>query len=70
MLQAEDRPGIFYGMDLQWLANSQNTFGKERSTWLLFAEILQEIMTSDAITLALVDGEVTGGGVGIMAACD
>ena len=70
VLQA-DRSEIFCnGMDLQWLANSQNTFGKERSTWILFAEILQSIMNSDAITLAIVDGEVTGGGVGIMAACD
>jgi enoyl-CoA hydratase/carnithine racemase len=56
------------GMDLDWINTEGNTMVEEYSNQ--FAFLLREIHSSPLITLAIVDGEVMGGGLGLCAACD
>lgn len=54
------------GMDLDWVASE--TINQEDIN--TFIDFLNKLMTSPMITVAAVNGAVTGGGLGITAACD
>lgn len=56
------------GMDLSWLA--QNPDASVADAARRFGAFLQNLQAAPCITIALVNGMVTGGGVGICAACD
>lgn len=62
------RPGTFCrGMDLAGLGEDPNAIGRGTQ---LFADCLARLQAAPRPTLALVDGEVLGGGIGLLAACD
>lgn len=59
--------GVFCaGMDLDWVANETIEWADIEA----FRNFLQTLMTSPAITIAMVNGAVTGGGLGLVSACD
>lgn len=61
------QPGIFcQGMDLHWVAHQEMKAGEIEA----FSDFLKALMASSSITIAVVDGEVKGGGIGLAAACD
>lgn len=62
----EDR--FCLGMDLEWINTNGNIMVEEYSNQ--FATLLHKIHSSPLITIAIVDGEVMGGGLGFCAACD
>jgi enoyl-CoA hydratase/carnithine racemase len=69
VLVIESRPGVFCrGMDLSYvLAHAgEDLSDRIRS----YAETMERLRTSRCATLCLVDGQVQGGGVGLVAACD
>ena len=69
VLVLESRPGVFCrGMDLSFvLAHAgEDLSDRIRS----YATTMERLRTSRCATVCLVDGEVQGGGVGLVAACD
>ena len=69
VLVIDSRPGVFCrGMDLSFvLAHAgEDLSDRIRS----YAETMERLRTSRCATGCLVDGEVQGGGVGLVAACD
>lgn len=61
------QPGVFcLGLDLDWVAK-QTVSRHQIET---FTSFLKGIMSSSSITIAVVNGAVTGGGLGISSACD
>lgn len=65
----ESRPGVFCrGMDLSYvLAHA----GEDLSDRIrVYARTMERLRTSRCATVCLVDGDVQGGGVGLVAACD
>jgi methylglutaconyl-CoA hydratase len=56
------------GMDIHWLSSFQS----ETYTAAIqnFCQFLKFLQTSEFITIAVVSGEVAGGGMGIVTACD
>jgi enoyl-CoA hydratase/carnithine racemase len=65
LLRAESDACFCNGMDL-----AEATAGELREPMLRFARALSRLAHAGAPTIALVDGEARGGGVGIAAACD
>lgn len=62
------RSGIFCkGLDLRWVARRGFL---DRACLTQFVDLLAALRTAPMITLAQVDGETAGGGMGILAACD
>jgi enoyl-CoA hydratase/carnithine racemase len=56
------------GLDLKWVVgNKRGDYKKEMNDYGLF---LKKIQTSSFISIALVKGSVSGGGMGIVCACD
>jgi enoyl-CoA hydratase/carnithine racemase len=55
------------GLDLRWITSRTRV---EASCLTQFADLLDAVRTAPMITLALVDGETFGGGLGILSACD
>ena len=69
VLVIESRPGVFCrGMDLSYVLKhaGEDLSDRMRS----YAETMEALRTSRCATVCLVDGEVQGGGVGLVAACD
>lgn len=61
-------PGTFCrGLDLHWITSRG---GLEPACLNQFADLLEAVRSAPMITLALVDGETFGGGLGLLAACD
>ena len=59
------------GADLEWMKASRNLTQKEnKKDALIFTELLEEINNFPKPTIALVNGHVFGGGLGLIAACD
>ncbi len=59
--------GVFCeGMDPNWVSRASDALPETEA----FAAFLNQLMTTDKIVMAMVDGKVTGGGVGLVAACD
>jgi enoyl-CoA hydratase/carnithine racemase len=63
-----DADSFCLGMDLQWL--SAHNDAPIEAAARAFSDLLQAIRRAPCITLALAEGAVTGGGLGICAACD
>jgi enoyl-CoA hydratase/carnithine racemase len=55
------------GLDIQWIAHNEI---READELTRFSDILKTLHVGPFITIAIVEGEVTGGGMGILAACD
>ena len=56
------------GLDLKWIANNKPSgFKREIQAFGLF---LKKLQTSKFISIAVVNGSVSGGGMGIVCACD
>jgi methylglutaconyl-CoA hydratase len=61
-------PQVFCnGLDIHWIAHNEITETTELNQ---FSRILTDLHSGPWITIAVVEGEVTGGGMGILAACD
>jgi enoyl-CoA hydratase/carnithine racemase len=56
------------GMDIHWVSKGAGDSFTEAMN--LFIAFLQNLQAAPCITMAVVEGRVTGGGVGIVAACD
>lgn len=56
------------GMDLDWVANEASSSFTEAMEMLI--SFFKNLQTAPCVTMAVVTGQVTGGGVGICAACD
>lgn len=56
------------GLDLKWVAtNERGDYLKEMQE---YGEFLKKLQTGKCISIAVVSGEVSGGGMGIVCACD
>jgi len=56
------------GLDLKWIAaNTQGNYMKEMKE---YGEFLKELQTGSFISIAVVKGVASGGGMGIVCACD
>jgi enoyl-CoA hydratase/carnithine racemase len=56
------------GLDLRWVANNDpNGFKKEIND---YGEFLKQLQIGNCITIAVVEGSVSGGGMGIVCSCD
>ncbi|MES2133597.1 MAG: enoyl-CoA hydratase/isomerase family protein [Bacteroidota bacterium] len=56
------------GLDLKWVAtNERGDYMKEMQE---YGEFLKKLQTGKCISIAVVSGEVSGGGMGIVCACD
>lgn len=69
VIVVESAPGVFCrGMDLQFLVNHA---GEDQSDKLhIYAKCMERLRSSAKVVICLVDGEATGGGVGLVAAAD
>ncbi len=56
------------GLDLRWVAN--NTTGNYSEGMQAYADFLKKLQTINAVTIAVVKGKASGGGMGIVCACD
>jgi enoyl-CoA hydratase/carnithine racemase len=56
------------GLDLRWVAN--NTTGSYSEGMQAYAHFLKKLQTINAVTIAVVKGKTSGGGMGIVCACD
>lgn len=56
------------GLDLAWVANSEH--GANYKDMESYATFLKQLQQGTYITIALVNGVVSGGGMGIVCACD
>lgn len=56
------------GLDLHWVAN--NTTGDYSEGMQAYADFLKKLQTINAVTIAIVEGKASGGGMGIVCACD
>lgn len=65
----ESRPGVFCrGMDLGYVLSRAGEDLSDRIR--VYARTMEKLRTLRCATVCLVDGEVQGGGVGLVAACD
>jgi len=55
------------GLDLSWVANHEDDYMKDMHA---YAEFLKKIQDGKFIAIAIVNGVVSGGGMGIVCACD
>jgi len=55
------------GLDLAWVANSEGDHSADMQNYAVF---LKKLQTGKFISIALVKGIVSGGGMGIVCACD
>ena len=64
--------GVFSaGPDLEWLAETADRFEDDnREDSLRLATLLKKLSESPQLTVALVEGEASGPGAGLVAACD
>lgn len=58
------------GMDLKPIQQTQGTEDRARAAIARYGEVLEKLYTSPKPVVALVDGEVKAGGVGLVAAAD
>lgn len=56
------------GLDLKWVAANER--GDYLPDMLLYGEFLKKLQTGKCISIAVVTGAVSGGGMGIVCACD
>jgi enoyl-CoA hydratase/carnithine racemase len=56
------------GLDLKWVANNES--GNYMQEMQEYAEFLKKLQTGKCISIAIVTGSVSGGGMGIVCACD
>ncbi|MGZ4063327.1 MAG: enoyl-CoA hydratase/isomerase family protein [Bacteroidia bacterium] len=56
------------GLDIKWIAGNDPAGFKEHI--LRFSEFLKKLQTGNFISIALADGVVSGGGLGVLCACD
>lgn len=56
------------GLDLRWVANNET--GDYSEGMQLYADFLKKLQTINAITIAVVEGKASGGGMGVVCACD
>lgn len=56
------------GLDISWVANSEGA--DHLHDMALYGEFLKQLQTGKFISIALVRGAVSGGGMGIVCACD
>lgn len=56
------------GLDLRWVAN--NTTGNYSEGMQAYANFLKKLQTINAVTIAVVKGKASGGGMGVVCACD
>ena len=56
------------GLDLRWVAD--NTDGDYSEGMQAYADFLKKLQTINAITIAVVKGKASGGGMGVVCACD
>lgn len=54
------------GMDPNWVSNASDALPEIEA----FSAFLNQLMTSNKLIIAMIDGKVTGGGMGLVAACD
>ena len=68
ILQGSEEDIFCTGLDLQWVADSDPvTFQKDAGG---FSHLLEKIIDMPCITVAVVNGNTVGGGLGIITACD
>lgn len=56
------------GLDLRWVANNET--GDYSEGMQAYADFLKKLQTINAITIAVVEGKASGGGMGVVCACD
>lgn len=56
------------GLDLRWVANNET--GDYTEGMQAYADFLKKLQTIHAVTIAVVEGKASGGGMGIVCACD
>lgn len=68
----EGQDGVFCeGMDLAWITSQAQPIGHAATEAMTqFADCLAQLATARQYTIALIDGAVRAGGIGIVAACD
>ena len=56
------------GLDLKWVANNES--GDYMKEMQEYGEFLKKLQTGNCISIAMVSGSASGGGMGIVCACD
>lgn len=64
-------PSFCAGADMRWLAGaSERSLEQNSAHYEMFAQLLLKLYQIPQVSIALVHGNVFGGGIGLMAACD
>lgn len=70
ILLRSNGPRFCYGMDLDYLQSIQKDISQGEMAVMLYTDLLLTILKSPKPIIALINGDVKAGGLGLVAACD